>query len=149
MAPLEPMDRGTTACRAAAWAITVRIRWSARTCAHPSLRARSGVLHRSSRIGIAAWIDRRSSSALHRARYSAARSSVVVCRGPSSVATTTTDRARKPGWRVRTLASRTAIDSGDARYASRPSDRTDAGWAQRTTWSPAPSRRPRRKSAVR
>src|SRR5581483_10642740 len=67
IAPVKLIVRGATPCRAAAWAITVRIRLWARMCAHTSLRTSSGVLHLSSRICIADFRDRRSSSLCHRA----------------------------------------------------------------------------------
>ena len=56
------IDRGVTPSRAAAWAITVRIRLYASTCAHTSLRTMSGDWPRKMSICNVVFSDRRLSS---------------------------------------------------------------------------------------
>jgi hypothetical protein len=70
--------------------------------------------------GIADLRDRISSSLCHRARYSVAKSSLVVCWGSSSVVTTTIDRVRNPGWKTR--VSPRAVGRGEANHRSRSSE---------------------------
>src|SRR5207237_8361562 len=97
-----------------------------------SFRTSAGVLQRKSSICIVDLIARRSSSLFHRARYSVARSSGGICRGSSKVVTTTIAVVRNPGWLTRNLVSRIVIDSGNAWYACRSSERIEVGFRQRT-----------------
>src|ERR1700721_718146 len=66
-------------------------------------------------------IDRRSSSICQRARYSVAKSSLVVCCGSSKVVTTTSVLVRNPGWVTRIRVSRSAM--GDQACDGSPAGR--------------------------
>src|SRR4029450_2893975 len=100
-------------------------------CVQISLRTNSGVLQRRSRICIVDLMERRSSSLFQRARYSVARSSLVVSCGSSNVVTTTIDFVRKPGCTTRILVSRIVMNSGSALYDGQSSERIDDGLDQR------------------
>src|SRR5262249_7624177 len=102
-------------------------------CVQTSLRTNSGVLQRSSRICIVDLIERRSSSLFQRARYSVARSSLVVCCASINVVTTTNDLVRKPGCVTRILVSRTVMYSGSDLYDFQSSERIEVGFIQRMT----------------
>src|SRR5262245_3312312 len=130
MVPLKLIDRGATSCFTAACAINVRMRLYASMCVQISLRTNSGVLQRSSRICIVYLIERKSSSLCHRARYSAAKSSLVVCCASINVVTTTNDLVRKPGCVTRILVSRIVMYSGSALYVFQSSERIEEGLNQ-------------------
>src|SRR5262245_40203690 len=100
-------------------------------CVQISLRTNSGVLQRSSRICIVDLMERRSRSLFQRARYSVAKSSLLVCRGSSNVVTTTSALVRKPGWTTRILVSRIVMYSGSALYVFQSSERIEVGLNQR------------------